>query len=348
MILLFETEKIIKQFLSESNDVSEDNLRNFSYLMRQEIYDTEDDLGKRIFDFSAEEFLCMISKFQVKGKPILNMDAVSIVKMVFGQFFDWCVENKYAQYNLIKKHNEEKGEESILSIDSIIKYLVKVNGESLVLYSEKDIEKICKKINLIEGGIYYEGIIRSFYEGIDSTIDFVNMKQDDIDWDNNTISFGYKKIKISNRLKQIYKDVGEMNDILIWRDTKKRNGDIKTKTYSLERFENSLYKFPTYGAKKWDGENSMYNIARGVNSNRFKYIEKKIGYKLNSDILYHSYILKNLLKYCNGNMDEVSNLILGKDRTCYTDILNKALSEMQCKYTIYKLRAILKPYFIKF
>jgi len=338
-----ETKIIIRDFLKEMED-NNGNVKNLSCIDKKPIQTCEEKFEKQIFDFNEDELLFLFSKLKMKSNPIVSLNTFSIVKNSFNKFFDYCVEHGYSENNVIKETKNNK--DSKLSRDNAMLYFVKNNSSDLIIYNKKEIEDICKAINQYEGGLYLEGIIRSLYEGVDSTIDFILIKEDDINWGKRIVDLGDKKIIISKRLKEIFMTVNKMTEITFELDQTNK-GIVKSKTFSLERFDGSLYKFTSYNVKKNMDKNALYVIAKGINSRRFDYVYRHTGYIVNQNILKNSNLLNGLMKYFDDNIKEVSDLILRQHNKDGEDTLPYVLDEINCSLTSQEVRKRLKPYFMK-
>lgn len=330
-----ETKKIIEEYL----DKNKDKLIDTYYLTSEEIYNCEEEFDKSLLEFDDSEILMMFSRIVVSNNQVLQNSLSSALRNRYNTFFKWCIKMGYAKENQFVKYKDELSDKSILS------YLVYCNGDGLVLYKPDEIESMCQKINLIDDGIYFEGIIRTFYEGMPSTMTFVKMKESYINWNTNIIDFGYMKFKISDRLKYIYKYVSNMDNLVL-------KGSIRKKTYRLERYNGSLYKFTIRDKSKWENNNhvdvNVYAVAKGINSSRFSFLEKYLECKLTPEILYNSWLFKVLLENSGNDSNHVSDLILGKNAKVKCKLINSYFENIeQGVLSGNEIRRRLRPYFIK-
>lgn len=199
--------------------------RTRSQLDRPELYKHEKDIGKLIGEWNTDDVLAFLSVC-ANGKRKLKDRTVEYIFYLLGRFYDWYIDNVEVIKNPCRD-NELKGKIRKIAVEA---------GERAIPSKEK-IEEVCaelRKDDIPKHGIYLECILRLAYDGFGEAKDIVRLKEEDIDFTNQTVMVHGIKHKLSDKTLSLLVTVHNLKSYRI------RRGRVY-----LMSFNNGYFKFPT-------------------------------------------------------------------------------------------------------
>lgn len=221
----FGTKEIIEEYCQDQKkDVK-------SIIDRREMYEYEKKLGKSIFDMNSEELFNMFSSFFQREISYRTYD--QIVSR-YRQLFNWYIKNKRIIVNPL--NNKE-----ITGLNASKKFNPKI------CLTKDGLENIINKLYNVfsyNRAIYYESIIRLFYEGIYQAREIVLLSPNMVDHRRHVIYLPGREMKLSNRLYSILEEIQKINEIEGGRSS-----------FLLERWHGLYFKYIIRPSKKDEFQN---------------------------------------------------------------------------------------------
>ncbi|WP_394910535.1 hypothetical protein [uncultured Robinsoniella sp.] len=206
-----------KEFLDAFT--SEPEYKNY----RQKIYKKEF-WNKDLFILDDTEMkFFLVDEVLVRSKSLKYLQDI---RHALSQFFQWSVDKGIIAHNIL--------EEEECTYEVFMEYML--SKMDITVYYKEDIEKIeeSMKINIP----LFKMLIRLHYEGIERTVDILNIKLSDINFDEKSIKYGDNKIKISDDLATSIQEYMKITSFEYY----DRWGNLLER--KLYQFENHLIKSP--------------------------------------------------------------------------------------------------------
>lgn len=190
---------------------------------RQRIYKKEF-WNKDLFILDASEMKSfLVDEVLVRSKSLKYLQDI---RQALSQFFQWSKDNGIIAYNVL--------EEEECSYEVFMEYML--SKMDITVFYEDDIIKMEESIKINKP--LFKMLIRLHYEGIERTVDILNIRLSDIDFVEKSIKYGDNKIKISDGLA---KSIQEYLKITSYEYYDRWGNLLERKLY---QFENHLIKSP--------------------------------------------------------------------------------------------------------
>lgn len=293
-----------------------------------ELYEYEEHLGKRVFDMTSEELTHMISSVYTKYETHYS---VGIVISVLRGLFNFYINNFEVIVNPFLGR-EWKGKSAINRIlSSRPDYrITKENFETMISCVRFYLENSPQKYLYND---YYECMLRLAYDGLICGAEYLEFREEDVDFENNTIQLQTRKIHISDRTA----------DLLV----KVHESDFRSEKFvssNLRSYHGSYFKFICRNGyeKKFD-ESKPSAVVRAMTTklNGVK-DDSSSPYKYN----YRELCTLGFYEYLKDKYGEmaVREMVLSERNMDYTRILAEEAEKYEIPLSQFTIKAELLRY----
>lgn len=268
-------------------------------LLRQEIYETD------LFNCSHEEIRNLIVYKMNAGSLSSIKTYVSNLKA----FYVWCKTEK--QIDVADPF------ESIMLKPRVLEDY-RIKNQKIIILRDIDIDNIAAKIS--RNRIYYEMLIRSFYEGM-TFEELMKLKEADFHYQEGYFQTYKRKFIFSKELGRLY--LQYMNEI-IYVD-RNNNDKLFTHLYKGSYLKESIRQPDK--TVNLDIEKLSLFYAKKI-SDIFKEISAMSGLKINRNILFNNGFISFVEKKCDYDFKDVELLFLDSTNVTYkSDVLENFAKE---------------------
>lgn len=310
-----------KEFLDAFT--SEPGYKNY----RQKIYKKEF-WNKDLFILNDTEMKCfLVDEVLVRSKSLKYLQDI---RHALSLFFQWSVDKGIIAHNV--------WEEEEYTYEVFMEYML--SKMEITVFYEEDIKKIeeSMKINIP----LFCMLIRLHYEGIERTVDVLNIRLSDINFEEKCIKYGDNRIKISDSLAasiQQYMKITSFEYYDRWGNLLERK---------LYQFENHLIKSPDSNC---DEDSYNQNMKKTINY-YFKIISNMCKLNVSQKDLFASGFVNYVKRKCDeeGKNDlYLVNIFRICSKVRFQNKITNFAKEYGMPWNLYssQLRQKFYPYVIK-
>lgn len=236
-----------------------------------------------IFDMSREELVDFVI-YKICGNP-KSIKYVLNQKNKLSLFLDWCVGKGYISSNHLR--DEEFDDEAFI--------FKTIEAMDITVFYDDTVERLIDSMRLNK--VFYELLIRGFYEGIRTIDDFIRLKYSDVDFDNLTICTGGICKQMSHRFFELlrqYKSCYAWE--VCWTRKEYIGNDNKISVQYMSQYKDYIIKI-----KEIDGLTDELYKSRmaAIVGKYFIRISQYAGYSVSADMLY----ISGFVNYIKGICD---------------------------------------------
>lgn len=216
------TKELMDMFFATKPESMTKKIR--AQLDRPELYKYEEESGKQIIEWDANDVISFLSTVSTHGRKMSIRSLDTIVVFLRG-FYQWYIE----EIGLIRNPCNDR------SIKGKVTEIVYEQTKSDKVFTREMLERACASFSAKETpeyAIYYEAILRMAYEGFPEISDIVYLKEED--FSGNVVTVRGVKHKLSDRLMSILRTIHETEIIDAFRGK-----------YIMVSYNGSYFKFPT-------------------------------------------------------------------------------------------------------
>jgi integrase len=239
---------------------------------RPEVYEYEKKIGKQLVEMDVDELFEMILTFN--GNRSMNSSTFSVsyssydqIASMYRSLFNYYIDN----VEVIKNPFNDKRMRGTQAAQRLAKSKEPFNIELV----DKMIENLHNDFEP-EHAMYYECIIRMFYEGFAKAEEIVMLDEDMISKKDKTVRLPGRTIQLSDRCFELLEHIHQMEDIEGWR------GD-----FAMVSWRGHYFKYIVRPRKADELQaREMSDIANVINRAIIVNVKNKYGVDINYRLLY--------------------------------------------------------------
>lgn len=164
------------------------------HIERDELYETEKKLGKAFIDFSVDDVIEYLNTIKIHGGGLYY--SYGSLSTSYRSIFDWYAETYKPIYNPWRS-KRLKGQEAY-----------KLLGDEIHMPTAEDMEAAIESMRSKydeRRSDFVELLVRLFYDGFANAQEVTTLKEEQIDFEQGTVTFPTRKIHISPRTMELLK-----------------------------------------------------------------------------------------------------------------------------------------------
>lgn len=228
-----ETSQLFKEFFATKPKTTVERIQGM--VERPEVYDYEQQIGKKLMDMNEDELFEMISGFHYsrgnsKKDILLSPASYDVIINQYRDLWNYYIDH----YEIIKNPWYSRNMRGKIIAERLSK--------NTVLFTKEQYEDFIKFIQNyeIEKANYIECIVRLFHDGFASPKDILNMKEHMIDFKQMIVHIDDKRIiHLEKRTMELLQYVHRMEDLA-----------VAFKQYKALPYHDSYFKFIVRVGKK--------------------------------------------------------------------------------------------------
>lgn len=236
-----------------------------------------------VFGMSREELVNFII-YKICGNP-KSIKYVLNQKNKLSLFLDWCVSNGYISSNHLR--DEEFDDEAFI--------FKSIEAMDITVFYDDTVEHLIASLQLNK--LFYELLIRGFYEGIRTIDDFIRLKYNDVDFDNRTIYTGGVCKQMSDRFFELliqYKSCYTWE--VCWTRKEFIGDNNKISVQDMNQYKDYIIKIKEID----DLTDELYKSRMAaIIGKYFIRISQYAGYSVSADMLYISGFVNYVKEVCD-------------------------------------------------
>lgn len=321
------TKQLFDEYYADWDEIKAKKIR--PQVDRKEVYAYEEKLGKQLIDMDVDELFEMLLTFKnnsYSDRPgyVINYNSFTQIASEYRGIFNYYIDH----YEVIKNPWHDKRMRGVQATERLAQNKVAFTWE----YVEEAIEKVRTEYEESRAN-YIEALILLFYCGFSKPEEIVLLKEEDIDFDTNTIVLGSRTIHLNSRCAELLKYVHSLDSIEGWR------GD-----YALVPWNGGYFKFiirpkhePTFN------DRPIKEVSNFISRMLVEKVKNAFGVDINPRMLYLLGFYDSLVN--RYGKERTQQLIVSvRNREDTNDLLNHASYYGVNAENVSHLKRMLRPF----